>query len=112
MTRPRETTRRQFFLIGAGAAALLPASALFRSGSAAAAGGQLDEAEPSAAALGYKKDTTQVDSARYPPHPPAQIGAGCRYYQGKAGAQWGPCTIFAGKGAVHSNGWCAAYAAK
>jgi hypothetical protein len=43
--------------------------------------------------------------------PPQDCG-GCRYYQGKAGSEWGPCTIFPGKGSVHTKGWCAAYAAK
>jgi len=74
--------------------------------------GQLDEAEPSAVALGYRKDSTQVDATKFPQHKSAQVCADCRYYQGKAGSEWGPCTIFAGKGAVHSRGWCAAYAAR
>jgi len=78
----------------------------------ASEGKQLDEADSAAAALGYKKDTTQVDAAKYPQHQPTQDCAGCRYYQGKAGSEWGPCTIFAGKGSVHAKGWCAAYAAK
>jgi hypothetical protein len=78
----------------------------------AADASQLDEADPAAAALGYKKDTAQVDAAKYPQHQSMQDCAGCRYYQGKAGSEWGPCTIFPGKGSVHAKGWCAAYAAK
>ena len=73
---------------------------------------QLDEADQAAAALGYKKDTTQVDAAKYPQHQSTQDCGGCRYYQGKAGSERGPCTIFPGKGSVHTKGWCAAYAAK
>lgn len=114
MTQPNKTaTRRRFLKFAAASAAALPtASLLLRSGSAMAAeAGQLDEADPAAVALGYKKDTTQVDGAKYPQHKPTQDCAGCRYFQAKAGSEWGPCTLFAGKG-VHSKGWCAAYAAK
>jgi hypothetical protein len=112
MTQPNETTRRRFLKFVGGAAALPAAVSLVRAGSAMAADGKLDEADPAAAALGYKKDTTQVDAAKYPQHQPTQDCGGCRYYQGKAGSDWGPCTIFPGKGAVHTKGWCAAYAAK
>jgi hypothetical protein len=72
----------------------------------------LDESDSVAAALGYKKDTSKVDGNKYPHHQPTQYCAGCRYYQGKAGSEWGPCTIFAGKGSVNSRGWCTAYVAK
>jgi len=113
MTQPRETTRRRFLKFVAGAGAIPTTGSLLRAGSAMAAEAkQLDEADPAAAALGYKKDTTQVDATKYPQHQPAQDCGGCRYYQGKAGSEWGPCTIFTGKGSVHTKGWCAAYAAK
>lgn len=115
MTQSIETWNRRRFLklVAAGAVAFPAAAALLRPGRATAADpGQLDEADPAAVALGYKKDTTQVDAARFPQHKPAQICGDCRYYQGKAGSEWGPCTIFTGKGSVHSKGWCAAYAAR
>jgi len=111
MTQPNESTRRRFLKFVAGAAALPTAASLLRSAMAAEAK-QLDEADPAAAALGYKMDTTQVDAAKYPQHQPTQDCGGCRYYQGKAGSEWAPCTIFPGKGSVHTKGWCAAYAAK
>ena len=115
MTQSNETgTRRRFLkFVAAGAVALPAAASLLRSGSAKAVeAGQLDEADPAAAALGYKKDTTQVDAARFPQHTPTQVCGDCRYYQGKASSEWAPCTIFAGKGSVHTKGWCAAYAVK
>jgi hypothetical protein len=71
----------------------------------------LDEADPTAAALGYKHDTSKVDSAKYPAHKPAQICDGCTLIQGTAGEAWRPCGIFPGK-AVNAKGWCAAFAAK
>jgi hypothetical protein len=113
MTAGRSTSRRHFLKFASGAVALPTAGSLLLTASTNAAGaGQLDEADPAAAALGYKKDTAQVDAARYPQHQPSQICAKCRYFQAKSTAEWGPCTIFAGKGAVHSNGWCAAYATR
>jgi high potential iron-sulfur protein len=113
MTRPSETTRRRFLKFVAGAATLPTVGSLLRAGSAMATESkQLDEADPAAAALGYKKDTTQVDPAKYPQHQATQDCSGCRYYQGKAGSEWAACTIFPGKGSVHTRGWCAAYAAK
>ena len=53
-----------------------------------------------------------MDTAKYPQHTPTQDCGGCRYFQAKASSEWGPCTIFAGKGSVHAKGWCAAYAAR
>ena len=115
MTQSNETATRRRLLkfVAAGAVALLAAGSLLRSRSVIAAdAGQLDEADPAAAALGYKKNTTQVDAAKYPQHMPTQDCGGCRYFQAKASSEWGPCTIFAGKGSVHTKGWCAAFAAR
>ena len=105
--------RRRFLEFAAAGAITLPSSSLLLLVQASAAeAAQLDEADPVAKALGYTKDTTQVDGAKFPQHKPAQICGTCRYYQGKASSEVGPCTIFAGKGNVHSKGWCAAYATK
>lgn len=115
MTQSDETGARRRFLkfVAAGAVALPVANALLRSRSAMAAEpGHLDEADPAAKALGYKKETTQVDAAKFPQHNSTQDCGGCRYFQGKAGSEWGPCTLFIGKGSVHTKGWCAAYAAR
>ena len=111
--QPNERARRRFLKFVVGAAALPATGSLLRAGSAMAAESkQLDEADPAAAALGYKRDTTQVDADKYPQHQATQDCGGCRYYQGKAGSEWGPCTIFPGKCSVHTKGWCAAYATK
>lgn len=114
MNELASTSRRRFLAIAGGAAVLVPALPLVRTESANAAETprMLDESDPTAAALGYRKDTAQVDAARYPQHQLTQVCSGCRYFQAKAGSEWGPCAIFAGKGAVHSRGWCAAYAAR
>lgn len=111
--RDEPGTRRRFLqLVTAGAMALPAAGSLLRSGVATAAeAGQLDEADPAAVALGYKKDTTKVDAAKYPQHEPTQVCEDCRYYLGKVGSERAPCTIFGGK-VVQAKGWCAAYAAR
>lgn len=113
MKEPGRTNRRHFIALASGALVLPSAASPRQSGAAnAAEARQLDETDPTALALGYKKDTTQVDAARYPQHQDTQVCSKCRYFQAKGDTEWGPCTIFAGKGAVHSKGWCAAYAAR
>jgi hypothetical protein len=79
-------------------------------GLAATSLSHLDESEEIAASLGYRNDSTQVDASKFPQHQTGQVCAACRYFQGN-GDEWGPCVIFAGK-AVHSKGWCSAFAAK
>ena len=106
MRETRHTSRRDFLGVAVAGSLLLGRSAN------AAEGAHLDEADPTAAALGYRMDTTQVDATRYPQHKPTQICADCRYFQAKGSSEWAPCSIFAGKGAVHAKGWCAAFAAR
>lgn len=113
MRETRHTSRRNFLAIAGRAVGVSAAgSLLLRRTANAAENAQLDESDPTAAALGYRKDTTQVDAAKYPQHKPTQICADCRYFQAKGNSEWGPCSIFAGKGAVHAKGWCAAFAAR
>lgn len=103
------TSRRQFLLLGAGvvaAATLLPQRVR-----AQGALPQLTESDATAAALGYKHDSSKVDGAKYPNHKPTQTCANCKLVQGADGEAWRPCSIFPGK-SVNAKGWCAAYAAK
>jgi hypothetical protein len=103
--------RRQFIKRAVAATIAAPIAATLMSAFARAADApHVDEANPTAASLGYKHDSTQVDAAKFPQHKPDQICSGCRYFQGQAG-EWGPCAIFTGK-AVSAKGWCSAYAAK
>lgn len=104
-----KTSRRQFLAISAtmvAAAAVAP-----RIAHAQGALPQIDEADPTAAALGYKHDTSKVDAAKYPNHKPEQNCANCKLIQGADADAWRPCSIFPGK-SVNAKGWCAAYAAK
>lgn len=72
---------------------------------------KLDENDPQAVALGYKHDTTKVDSKKYPKHEATQKCANCQLFQGKAADAWGPCPLFTGK-QVAGGGWCSAWAKK
>ena len=71
---------------------------------------KLAEDDPTAAALGYKEKTSEVDAAKYPNHSTDQVCTGCVLYQGED-PEWGGCTAFPGK-KVAGGGWCAAYAPK
>lgn len=71
----------------------------------------LDEADPAAVALGYVADTARADKTKYPNHADSQSCATCGLYQGTAGADAGPCPLFAGK-QVAAQGWCASYVKK
>ena len=77
-----KTSRRQFLAIGA--TAVVAAAVAPRIARAQGALPQIDEADPTAAALGYKHDTTKVDAAKYPNHKPAQACANCKLVQGAA----------------------------
>jgi hypothetical protein len=69
--------------------------------------------DPTAQALLYVDDATQVDTsnplaARYEE---GQTCANCVQLQGEEGADWRPCNLFPGK-LVSVKGWCTAWAAK
>lgn len=111
-TQQFDATRRRFFgqvaVVGAGVAAGLAGA---QQALAQGALPELAEADPTAAALGYKADTSKVDAAKYPNHKPEQNCANCNLVQGKDGEAVRPCAIFPGKG-VNAKGWCAAYVPK
>ncbi|PQV44175.1 high-potential iron-sulfur protein [Paraburkholderia sp. BL21I4N1] len=71
----------------------------------------VSETDPTAEALGYKRDATRVDKAKYPKYVAGQACVNCQLYQGKPGASTGPCPIYGGK-LVDSRGWCSAYVKK
>ena len=62
--------------------------------------------DPTAKALKYVEDASQGEGVK-----PGSTCANCSFYQGAAGADQGPCTVFAGKH-VKAAGWCASWAAK
>jgi High potential iron-sulfur protein len=71
----------------------------------------VDEADATAASLGYKADATKVDVKKYAKYAAPQACSNCQLYQGDAKAAAGNCSIFAGK-QVAAKGWCSAYIKK
>jgi hypothetical protein len=99
------TSRREFVIqLGLGSTALLAGGQVF-------AQAMLAETDAQAAGLGYKADTTKVDSKKYANHKNEQRCDNCALFQGKAGDKAGGCPLFAGK-QVAGAGWCSAYAKK
>ena len=76
---------------------------------------KLSEDDPSAKALGYRHDATEVDVGKYPRSAPTEgvrpVCANCALYQAAADDPWGGCAIFPGK-QVAGAGWCNAWAPK
>src|SRR5689334_16032121 len=72
---------------------------------------KLDEKDAQAQALGYRHDATKVDRKKFATYQAGQACANCQQFQGKAGADWAPCTIFQGKD-VNAKGWCSAWVKK
>ena len=86
--------------------AAIPAAALV--GRAEAAAAHVDPSEPQAKSLGYVEDATKVDAKANPNYKPGQVCENCLQAQVKAGAEYVPCNIFAGR-EVHAKGWCKVY---
>lgn len=102
------SSRRAFVKLVAGTA--IAGSALSARMVAAQQAEKLSEDDPTAAALGYKAKTSEVDGAKYPTHNEEQVCVGCVLYQGDD-PDWGGCGAFPGK-LVAGQGWCVAYAPK
>ena len=102
----RTTPRRAFLLKVATVGTLMAGASVARS-----QGASLEESDPQAVALGYKRDTTQVDQAKFSKHDASQKCANCQLFQGKAGDAQGPCPLFAAK-QVAAAGWCSAWVKK
>lgn len=101
----REALKR----IGMLAAAL--AASRFDPTAAAAELTHLSSTNPAAVSLGYVEDIATADQQKFPEHQTTQRCAACKQYQGSAGAEYGPCTLYPGN-AVNANGWCSGYVAK
>ncbi|MCC7081669.1 MAG: high-potential iron-sulfur protein [Burkholderiales bacterium] len=89
-----------------GVLALIPIGAFAQS-----PGKRVEESEPQAQGLGYKRDASKADKAKFKNFRPGETCAGCRFYKGAAGETWGPCEIF-GNRLVNANGWCSAWMKK
>ena len=84
------------------------------SGTASTSGASLplvDPADPSAKALAYTADASQVVAASNPVHKPGQACRNCALYGGQPVDAAGPCPLYPGK-QVSAGAWCNAYAKK
>jgi hypothetical protein len=76
---------------------------------------EVTEDEPLAQAMGYVKDASTVDTAKFPKRA-GEAGAtqfcnNCALYAGKAEDEIAPCSIFQNR-PVRGLGWCNAWVAK
>ncbi len=77
----------------------------------AAPSGPVEESEPAAAALGYKKDASTVDTKKYAQFKAGSSCSNCALFTGKAGEKSGPCMALANR-PVEAKGWCMVWAKK
>ncbi|HEY2679261.1 MAG TPA: high-potential iron-sulfur protein [Steroidobacteraceae bacterium] len=104
-------SRRTIVRNGIIAGALLPAFGFASREAAAAALPALDPNDPTAKALGFVNDNSQVDTKKFATFKPTQKCGTCAQFQGKPADATAACTIFAGK-SVPQNGWCQVWAQK
>jgi len=76
---------------------------------------EVTEEEPLAQAMGYRKDATTVDVAKFPKRA-GEAGANqfchnCALFAGKENDTMAPCSIFQNR-LVSGGGWCNAWVAK
>jgi len=125
-----KTSRRDFIKLTLGVSAVIPALALLNSckkeeGSVETAAAPtapempagstaLEETDSVAQSLGYQKDASKVDTAKYPKKAGAD-GANqrcdtCQFYTTQ-NAGWGKCQLFP-NGLVTATGWCNSWTQK
>ena len=68
----------------------------------------VDEADETAAGLGYRHDSALVDQKKYPNHTPQQHCVDCAFWQGAPADAWAGCAMF-GRKQVASGAWCSAF---
>ena len=110
MKQNRISSGRRDFL-KAGSLAVVSAAVVGSAGKAAAQAARVDEKDAQALSLGYRRDATKVDKAKFEKYVAGQTCASCTFYQGKPADAWGSCAIFANK-QVAAKGWCSAYVKK
>jgi len=103
------STRREFMKLSAAIAA---GAVVIPSRDAAAQDmPKLSVDDPTAVAMKYVNNASEVDASTRP-NPAAEQNCGnCALLQGAEGDEWRPCPIFPGK-LVNANGWCSVWAPK
>lgn len=101
MSHPAQP-RRVFLLRAIATGSLVTAAA------GARAQTKVQETDETAVGLGYKHDTTKVDTKKYPQHKPDQKCNNCGFWQGSASDAWAGCAMF-GRKHIAAAGWCMAW---
>jgi hypothetical protein len=83
-------------------------AAIAATGSLQAAPKKVEESEPKAASLGYKHDSSQVDTKKFPKHVAGQKCTGCMAWLGKPSDAWAECDLMADR-LVNGAGWCSSF---
>ena len=113
MKRKNQLDRRSFLKLGltAGTSALALSAIPIN----LVAEDEVTEDEPLAQAMGYAKDASAVDTAKFPKRAgeagAKQFCTNCALYSGEADADTAPCSIFQNR-PVRGAGWCNAWVAK
>jgi hypothetical protein len=102
---------RRALIRNLGAAAGAAALVLKQRPARAADATHVDVKDKAAAALGYTEDATRVDSKKYPTYAKGSSCENCSLLEGKEGAAYRPCQLFAGK-LVAAKGWCTGWSAE
>lgn len=97
--------RRRFLKAAAGGAAVATVLGALPRMALAQDLPHLSPTDPTASALKYTEDASKAVGRK----DPKDACFNCNFYQGKAGAPWGPCQLFPGK-VVASQGWCVSHA--
>jgi hypothetical protein len=71
----------------------------------------VDEADATAASLGYVAVAARADQARFPAFAAGSQCSNCALYQGAGGSTAGGCPLFAGR-RVAAEGWCSSWVRK
>ena len=71
----------------------------------------VEESDPAAAALGYKKDAATVDTKKHAQFKAGSSCSNCALFAGKTGESTGPCMALANR-PVSAKGWCMVWAQK
>ena len=80
-------------------------AALFSRGSRGDELKRLDVKDPTAVALDYVENASQVDLKKYPAYAKGSNCENCLQLQGSPGNNYRPCSLFPGK-LVSVSGWC------
>lgn len=71
----------------------------------------LEETEAAAVSLGYVKDASRADKAKFKSYVAGNQCSNCALYLGRPGDASGGCKVFPGK-SVMAQGWCSAWVRK